>query len=198
VGFFAISQPCRSLRRPWPFPKWGNLPAASGLVQSCISIIQSSSSALCCWDCGSGSCCRSGTECVGADCLCGYLEIIKAPPKPSAHGEAGGVVASETARTPACPGTWSAPLPLGIPGSVGAAIFLSIMIAFGVIPGRWWFSEKADVINGLFLALILHAGFHCHHRVDPCAYWPASASFPTNYCSGGDCGQPSRSYGIRT
>ena len=44
---------------------------------------------------------------------------------------------------------------LGIPGSVGAAVFLGVMIIFGVVPGPLVFQEKGDVIGSLFVALTL-------------------------------------------
>jgi putative tricarboxylic transport membrane protein len=53
------------------------------------------------------------------------------------------------------PGDLVCTIALGIPGSVGAAIFLGVMIIFGVIPGPLVFKEKADVIYSLFVALVL-------------------------------------------
>jgi len=53
------------------------------------------------------------------------------------------------------PGDLVCTIALGIPGSVGAAIFLGIMIIFGVVPGPLVFQEKAQVIYSLFFALIL-------------------------------------------
>ncbi|MEI9475739.1 MAG: tripartite tricarboxylate transporter permease [Deltaproteobacteria bacterium] len=89
--------------------------------------------------------------------LVAYADTLKSSDHPETFGkgEPAGVVASETATNACMPGDLVCTIALGIPGSVGAAIFLSIMIAFGVIPGPLVFTEKADVINGLFFALIL-------------------------------------------
>jgi putative tricarboxylic transport membrane protein len=53
------------------------------------------------------------------------------------------------------PGDLVCTIALGIPGSVGAAVFMGVMIIFGIIPGPLVFSEKADIIYSLFIALIL-------------------------------------------
>jgi putative tricarboxylic transport membrane protein len=89
--------------------------------------------------------------------LVAYADTLKSSKHPETFGkgEPAGVIASETATNACMPGDLVCTISLGIPGSVGAAIFLSIMIAFGVIPGPLVFTEKADVINGLFFALIL-------------------------------------------
>lgn len=76
-------------------------------------------------------------------------------PETFGTGEPEGVIASETATNCCMPGDLVCTIALGIPGSVGAAIFLGVMIIFGVIPGPLVFSEKADVIYSLFTALVL-------------------------------------------
>jgi putative tricarboxylic transport membrane protein len=76
-------------------------------------------------------------------------------PETFGKGEAAGLVASETSTNACMPGDLVCTIALGIPGSVGAAIFLGVMIIFGVIPGPLVFTEKADVVYSLFIALIL-------------------------------------------
>ncbi len=76
-------------------------------------------------------------------------------PETFGTGEPAGVVASETSTNACMPGDLVCTIALGIPGSVGAAVFLGVMIIFGVIPGPLVFTEKADVIYSLFVALIL-------------------------------------------
>ena len=76
-------------------------------------------------------------------------------PETFGNGEPEGLLASETATNACMPGDLVCTIALGIPGSVGAAIFLGVMIIFGVIPGPLVFSEKADVIYSLFVALVL-------------------------------------------
>ena len=76
-------------------------------------------------------------------------------PETFGNGEPEGVISSETSTNACMPGDLVCTIALGIPGSVGAAIFLGIMIIFGVIPGPLVFKEKADVIYSLFVALVL-------------------------------------------
>jgi putative tricarboxylic transport membrane protein len=76
-------------------------------------------------------------------------------PETFGQGNPQGVLASETATSACMPGDLVCTIALGIPGSLGAAIFLGVMIVFGVIPGPLVFTEKADVIYSLFVALIL-------------------------------------------
>ena len=71
------------------------------------------------------------------------------------RGDPEGVIASETSTNACMPGDLVCTIALGIPGSVGAAIFLGVMIIFGVIPGPLVFKEKADIIYSLFIALML-------------------------------------------
>lgn len=89
--------------------------------------------------------------------LVAYADAMRTSKHPEAFGkgEPAGVIASETATNACMPGSLVCTLALGIPGSIGAAIFLSIMISFGVIPGPLVFVEHADVVNSLFLSLIL-------------------------------------------
>jgi len=76
-------------------------------------------------------------------------------PETFGNGEPEGVISSETATNACMPGDLVCTIALGIPGSVGAAIFLGVMIIFGVIPGPLVFKEKADIIYSLFVALTL-------------------------------------------
>lgn len=76
-------------------------------------------------------------------------------PETFGQGDPEGVISSETSTNACMPGDLVCTIALGIPGSVGAAIFLGVMIIFGLIPGPLVFKEKADVIYSLFFALIL-------------------------------------------
>lgn len=76
-------------------------------------------------------------------------------PETFGRGDPEGVIASETSTNACMPGDLVCTIALGIPGSVGAAIFLGVMIIFGVVPGPLVFNEKADIIYSLFIALIL-------------------------------------------
>lgn len=89
--------------------------------------------------------------------LLAWASAIKASKHPETFGtgEPVGVLASETSTNACMPGDLVCTIALGIPGSVGAAIFLGVMIIFGVVPGPLVFAEKADVIYSLFFGLIL-------------------------------------------
>ncbi|MBI2318507.1 MAG: tripartite tricarboxylate transporter permease [Betaproteobacteria bacterium] len=76
-------------------------------------------------------------------------------PQTFGNGAPEGVLASETATNACMPGDLVCTIALGLPGSVGAAIFLGVMIIFGIAPGPLAFAEKADVIYSLFVALFL-------------------------------------------
>jgi putative tricarboxylic transport membrane protein len=76
-------------------------------------------------------------------------------PETFGNGDPEGVISSETSTNACMPGDLVCTIALGIPGSIGAAIFLGVMIIFGIIPGPLVFQEKADIIYSLFVALIL-------------------------------------------
>jgi len=76
-------------------------------------------------------------------------------PETFGKGDPEGVIASETATNACMPGDLVCTLALGVPGSMGAAIFLGIMIALGVVPGPLVFVEKAEIVYTLFAALVL-------------------------------------------
>jgi putative tricarboxylic transport membrane protein len=76
-------------------------------------------------------------------------------PESFGAGAPEGVLASETATNACMPGDLVCTIALGLPGSVGAAIFLGVMIIFGVAPGPLVFVQNAEVIYSLFVALFL-------------------------------------------
>jgi len=76
-------------------------------------------------------------------------------PETFGKGDPEGVIASETATNACMPGDLVCTLALGVPGSMGAAIFLGIMIALGVVPGPLVFREKAEIVYTLFAALVI-------------------------------------------
>lgn len=76
-------------------------------------------------------------------------------PETFGKGEIEGVIAPETSNNACMPGDLVCTISLGIPGSMGAAVFLGVMIIFGVTPGPLVFTEKADLIYTLFMALML-------------------------------------------
>ncbi len=89
--------------------------------------------------------------------LLAWADAKRSSKHPETFGEGNpeGVLASETATNACMPGDLVCTIALGLPGSVGAAIFLGVMIIFGVIPGPLVFTEKAGLIYSLFFALVL-------------------------------------------
>lgn len=89
-----------------------------------------------------------------------YMETVRQSKHPETFGKGDieGVIAAETANNACMPGDLVCTISLGVPGSVGAAVFLGIMIILGVPPGPLVFTEKADVIYTLFAALVLAHG----------------------------------------
>ena len=86
-----------------------------------------------------------------------YMEAVRESKHPETFGKGDieGVIAPETANNACMPGDLVCTISLGVPGSVGAAVFLGIMIIFGIPPGPLVFMEKGDVIYTLFMSLIL-------------------------------------------
>jgi putative tricarboxylic transport membrane protein len=76
-------------------------------------------------------------------------------PESFGQGAPEGVLASETSTNACMPGDLVCTIALGLPGSVGAAIFLGVMIIFGVAPGPLVFVQNAEVIYSLFVGLFL-------------------------------------------
>ena len=76
-------------------------------------------------------------------------------PERFGQGAPEGVLASETATNACMPGDLVCTIALGVPGSVGAAVFLGVMIIFGIVPGPLVFVDKAGVIYSLFIALFI-------------------------------------------
>jgi len=89
--------------------------------------------------------------------LLAWADAKRSSKRPETFGKGNpeGLLASETATNACMPGDLVCTIALGLPGSVGAAIFLGVMIIFGVIPGPLVFTEKAGLIYSLFFALVL-------------------------------------------
>jgi len=86
-----------------------------------------------------------------------YAAEVKAAKDKSQFGKGNpvGVISSEMATAACTMGDLIPTLSLGIPGSVGAAVFLGIMIIFGVIPGYKVFVEHGKEIYSLYTAFFI-------------------------------------------
>ena len=89
--------------------------------------------------------------------LLAWADAKRVSKRPETFGQGApeGVLAAETATNACMPGDLVCTIALGVPGSVGAAVFLGVMIIFGVVPGPLAFVDKAEVIYSLFVALFL-------------------------------------------
>ncbi len=86
-----------------------------------------------------------------------YATEVKAAKDKSEFGKGNpvGVIASEMGTASCTMGDLIPTLSLGIPGSVGAAVFLGIMIIFGIIPGYKVFTEHGREVYSLFTAFFI-------------------------------------------
>lgn len=76
-------------------------------------------------------------------------------PEMFGKGSLEGVAAPETANNSVQGGDLVPALALGIPGSNSAAIMLAALILHGVMPGPLLLTQHADIVYGLFAALII-------------------------------------------
>ena len=86
-----------------------------------------------------------------------YAEEMRAAKDKSQFGKGNpvGVIASEMANNSCTMGDLIPTLSLGIPGSIGAAVFLGVMIIFGVVPGYKVFVDHGKAIYALFTAFLV-------------------------------------------
>lgn len=70
-------------------------------------------------------------------------------------GAAGGVVASESSNNAVAGGSLIPTLTLGIPGSATTAVMLGVLMVHSIPPGPALFRDQADLVYGIFFALIL-------------------------------------------
>ena len=89
--------------------------------------------------------------------LLAWADAKRASKHPETFGQGApeGVLAPKTATNACMPGDLVCTIALGVPGSVGAAVFLGVMIIFGIAPGPLAFVNKPEVIYSLFVALFL-------------------------------------------
>ncbi|GGO83850.1 hypothetical protein GCM10011348_28730 [Marinobacterium nitratireducens] len=83
--------------------------------------------------------------------------VAKAHAKPGEHygeGEAGGVIATESANNACCGGSLIPSLALAVPGDAVCAVLMGSLILLGFFPGPDLFEKNGDVVGGIFLAYI--------------------------------------------
>ena len=85
-----------------------------------------------------------------------YADAMRRSPRSKnfGKGEPDGLVASEAANNAVSGGALVPTLALGIPGDGGTAVLLGALTIHGVIPGVRLFTEKPDVVTGIFVLLL--------------------------------------------
>ena len=86
-----------------------------------------------------------------------YASAKQASPRRDAFGkgEPDGLIAAESANNAVTGSAMIPTLALGIPGDVVTAILLSAMVVHGITPGVRLMSEHLDVVNAIFVVLIV-------------------------------------------
>lgn len=91
----------------------------------------------------------------GTAAFLSYGEQRRATKDPDfGNGSIEGVAASESANNGATGGTFIPMLTLGIPGDSVTAVMMGALIIQGLTPGPSLFTDHADTINGIYVALI--------------------------------------------
>lgn len=92
----------------------------------------------------------------GTAAFLSYGEQRRATKDPEyGNGSIEGVAASESANNGATGGTLIPMLCLGIPGDSVTAVMMGALIIQGLVPGPTLFTDHADTINGLYIALLI-------------------------------------------
>ena len=81
-------------------------------------------------------------------------------PEQFGHGSLEGIFAAETGNNAVCGGALIPLLTLGIPGDAITAIMLGVFLVHGIVPGPDLFTKSADLVNALFIALIVSNILH--------------------------------------
>lgn len=93
----------------------------------------------------------------GTAAFLSYGEARRASKHPEEFGNGSieGIAASESANNGATGGTFIPMLCLGIPGDSVTAVLMGALIIQGLTPGPTLFTDHADTVNGLYIALLI-------------------------------------------
>lgn len=75
-------------------------------------------------------------------------------------GSIEGVLAAETGNNAVCGGALIPLLTLGIPGDAVTAIMMGVFLVHGIVPGPELFTKSADLVNAVFITLIVANFLH--------------------------------------
>jgi putative tricarboxylic transport membrane protein len=76
-------------------------------------------------------------------------------PTPFGQGNPEGIVAAESANNSNSGGAMITVLTLGIPGDAITAIIMGVFIVHGIVPGPALFTERPEIVGGVFAALVV-------------------------------------------
>lgn len=74
---------------------------------------------------------------------------------PFGQGNPEGIVAAESANNSNSGGAMITVLTLGIPGDAITAIIMGVFIVHGIVPGPTLFTERPEIVNGVFASLLV-------------------------------------------
>ena len=74
---------------------------------------------------------------------------------PFGQGNPEGIVAAESANNSNSGGAMITVLTLGIPGDAITAIIMGVFVVHGIVPGPSLFTDRPEIVNGVFAALLL-------------------------------------------
>ncbi len=104
-------------------------------------------------------------------------------PENFGKGEIDGIIASEAANNSVCGGALIPLLTLGIPGDSPTAVFLGGLMIHGLTPGPAMFTEKYNVVVGIFTMLLLATIFMVLLQMVGIKLFTKVLAVPTNYLS---------------
>ncbi len=76
-------------------------------------------------------------------------------PTPFGEGNPEGIVAAEAANNSNSGGAMITVLALGIPGDAMTAIIMGVFVVHGIVPGPSLFAERPEIVNGIFVGLLV-------------------------------------------
>ena len=104
-------------------------------------------------------------------------------PENFGKGEIDGIIASEAANNSVCGGALIPLLTLGIPGDSPTAVLLGGLMIHGLTPGPAMFTEKYNIVVGIFTMLLLATIFMVLLQMVGIKLFTKVLAVPTNYLS---------------
>ena len=102
-------------------------------------------------------------------------------PENFGKGEVDGIIASEAANNAVCGGALIPLLTLGIPGDSPTAVLLGGLMIHGITPGPMMFTEKYNVVVGIFTMVLIATIFMVLLQMVGIKLFTKVLAVPTNY-----------------